>query len=150
VILVVQVVRNVVLWLLGGPAAEVTPHPLFPGEPYQIFLSWRGPLRLRSLTVALVCEEEATYRQGTDTRKETRRVHYEEVARQEGLLIDRDFPWEFRHQSRLPAGAMHSFEAGHNKVSWMIRVEGDVPGRPRLRHDFPLAVYPPRGQGGGR
>jgi hypothetical protein len=142
--LFVGLVKHLLLWRLGQPVVEIAPHPLHPGEKYQLFLSQPGPLRLTAVSVTLVCEEEATYVQGTDTRKETCLVYSEKLAEHEALLIERDYPWEVRHQSRVPDGAMHSFNAEHNKVSWMVRVEGQAPLRPRFRHDFPLVVCPPR------
>ena len=40
----------------------------------RFFVSQTGRLRLHAFSVSLVCEEEATYRQGTDVRTEKRVV----------------------------------------------------------------------------
>ena len=53
-------------------------HPLVPGGAYEIYMSQAGRLCVKSLDLKLVCEETATYRQGTNTRRATRRV-YEQV-----------------------------------------------------------------------
>jgi hypothetical protein len=148
VMLVVGLVKQFLLWRLGQPVVEISAQPLYPGEKYQFFLSQPGPLVLKSLCVTLVCEEEATYTQGTDTRKETRFVYFDEVLRQDHLVIEKDMPFEIRHEFRVPPGAMHSFEAEHNKIRWMVRVEGAVSLRPTFKHEFPLVVYPPRNRKG--
>ena len=48
-------------------------HPLLPGGEYEVFVSQAGRGRLGGLDLDLVCEEEAIYQQGTNTRAETRR-----------------------------------------------------------------------------
>ena len=55
----------------GVTQAEVSKHPLFAGDSCQAVLFQSGNLRARTLTISLVCEEIATYRQGTDTRTTT-------------------------------------------------------------------------------
>jgi hypothetical protein len=99
--------------------------------------------------LTLVCEEEVSYRQGTDTRTEKRRVHEQELYLEQELAIDRGGSHEVRRSFRLPPGAMHSFEASHNKVRWRIESEGKIPSWPDLKVHFPLIVYPPR-DGGSR
>jgi hypothetical protein len=125
------VVRNLRLWRLGQPVVEVSRHPLRPGEDCELLVSLPGEMRLRSLEVTILCEEEARYRQGTDTRTEARCVH-------------REAPGEARHRFRVPPGAMHSFEAANNKVRWLVRLEGRAAGPlgVKFKHDFPLAVHP--------
>jgi hypothetical protein len=108
-----------------------------------------GPLNRGSLAVALVCDEEAVPTEGEDAHKETRCVHHEELLHRRDPGTDGP-PCTARRRLRIPAGAMHSFEAGDNKVRWKVRVEGQTrrPLRLRFRYEFPLAVYPPREEGG--
>ena len=75
VALIVYVVRQVMIITGVGPTRlEISHHPLSPGGEYDLFLSQAGRLSMSSLAVWLACDEKASYRQGTDTRIETRRV----------------------------------------------------------------------------
>ena len=86
--------------------------------------------RSRSLELLLVCEEEATYRQGTNTRTETRQVYCQQCSaardstRQRGTAVEAECPL------LVPAEAMHSFKAGHNAIHWKLVVREDAVGRP--------------------
>ena len=116
-----------------------------PGERYELFISQAGRLRLKSLAVLLVSEEEATYRQGTNTRSETRRVYQRELFRREDFEIPRGTPLDVQCPLEIPARAMHSFKADHNEVSWKIVVEGTSVGWPHYERAFPVIVHPGNG-----
>lgn len=131
---------------VGQTFVEISDHPLFPGERYDLLVSQAGRLQINSLVVLLVCEESATYRQGTDTRTETRRVFEQELFRRENFEIHRGLPLEERFQMEIPAGMMHSFKSDHNEVDWKVVVKGDVARWPDYERSFPVVVYP--GQSG--
>jgi len=44
--------------------------------------------------VTLVCEESATYRQGTDTRSETQAVYHNEIFRRDGFTTESGVAFE--------------------------------------------------------
>ena len=71
-----------------------------------------------------MCEEAATYRQGTNTRTETRQVFRQELFRREDFEIEAGCPSRRSSTSTVPAGAMHSFKADHNEINWTLVVEG--------------------------
>jgi hypothetical protein len=98
---------------------------------------------LHSLQVVLVCDEHATFRQGTDTRTETRRVFEQSIFSQERLEIDPAAPFEHEWPFQIPSGSMHSFKSAHNEIRWQLLVKGDVAGWPNFERDYPLIVYPP-------
>ncbi|NLX97255.1 MAG: DUF3592 domain-containing protein [Rhodopirellula sp.] len=131
---------------IGPTMVEVSDHPLRPGERYQIFLSQTGRLRVNSMEILLVCEEEATFRHGTDTRTETRRVFEQPLFRREGFEVHRGMPFENLCDFEIPPGAMHSFKSPHNEVNWNVLVRGDVANWPNYERSFPIIVYP--GEGG--
>lgn len=133
---------------IGPTLVEISDHPLYPGGRYQIFLSQSGRLRLNALEMVLVCEEEATFRHGTDTRTETRCVVRQPLFRREGFEIHRGEPFENLCEFEVPAAAMHSFKSDHNEVNWKIVVRGDVAGWPDYERCFPIVVHP--GSNGGR
>ena len=148
--LIVFVFRQLLVTTGIGPTlVEISEQPLHPGERYDLFLSQTGRLKFRALEVLLVCEEEATYRQGTDTRAETRRVYQHPVFRREAFEIRRGLPFEAGCEIEVPAGVMHSLKSGHNEVSWRILVKGTVAGWPDYERSFPVIVYPEcNGMGG--
>jgi hypothetical protein len=39
---------------------------------------------------------------------------------------------------------MHSFEAGHNKIIWSLRVHGDIYRWPDVKDEYPIVVLPMR------
>jgi hypothetical protein len=132
---------------VGPTRLEISAHPLEPAGEYEIFLSQAGRLTFHSLRVLLICEEQATYQQGTNSRTETCPVFQEEVFRREGFEVQHGVPLEIRSRLRVPPGAMHSFKSAHNEVRWKLIVKGDVRGWPNYEREFPLLVYP--GAGGG-
>jgi Protein of unknown function (DUF3592) len=127
---------------VGPTTVEISLHPLVPGCRCEIFLSQTGRLRMNSLRVVCVCEEEAQYRDGTDTRTETRRVFEKEIIAKKSFEVHKGMPFEARGELRLPTGAMHSFVASHNQVRWKLVVRGDVAGWPDFENEYPLVVLP--------
>lgn len=127
---------------IGRTAAEISDHPLRPGGSYQVWVSQSGNLQVNDFRVLLVCEEEASYRQGTSTRTETKRVYESEVFRNEAFEIQKGLTYEAKCDVRVPTEAMHSFEGGHNKIHWKLLVKGDVAGWPDFDRNFKLVVVP--------
>jgi hypothetical protein len=131
---------------IGPTRLEISDHPLRPGGEYRLFLSQSGRLRVNSLGASLTCKEVATYRQGTDTRTETREVFRQELFRRETFEIQSDLPFETDLALTVPPGAMHSFAADHNKIQWALVVEGDAAGWPEFRRAFPVIVQSDGGE----
>jgi hypothetical protein len=131
---------------IGPTLLEISQHPLLPGEQYQIFLSQSGRLSVSTLSLSLVCQEEATYRQGTNTRTETREVYCRQLWRRENFEIPPGMPFEAECMLPVPVGAMHSFKSGHNKINWKLVVEGKVAGWPDFKRAFSVVVYPAGGR----
>ena len=128
---------------IGPTTIEISDHPLYPGQRYEILLSQSGHLSVRWLEMNLVCEEEATYRQGTDVRRETVQVYQQPVFHRVGFDIETEAPFQNRCELEIPRGVMHSFQSGHNAVYWKLTVRGDVVGWPPFQRNFPIIVYPP-------
>ena len=74
---------------IGPTLVEISDHPLRPGGQYRAFLSQSGRLSVNVLRVSLVCEEVATYRQGTNARSETARGFLPRAAAPRGLFDPR-------------------------------------------------------------
>jgi hypothetical protein len=129
---------------VGPTTVEVSDHPLVPGGCCEVFLSQSGRLTLKmnSLRVLCICEEEAKHTDGGDTSIETRRVFEEEIIAQEGFELQAGLPFEVRGELRLPPGAMHSLVAMNNQVRWKVVVLGDVARWPNFERGYPIVVLP--------
>ncbi len=136
-------VRQLLITTGVGPTwVEISGHPLEPAGEYEVFLSQSGRLTLKSFRVLLVCEEQATYQQGTNSRTETCPVFQEEVFAREDFEIQHGAPLEVEARLHVPPGAMHSFKSKHNEIRWKLIVKADVRGWPNYQREFPLLVYP--------
>ena len=133
------------LWVAAGVGPthiEISDHPVYPKRNYQLLLSQAGRLSIRTLELFLVCEEEATFRQGTDVRTERQQVHRERILEMHGVEIKPGKPMERECQLQLSDDVMHSFRSVNNLVCWNLVLEGNVAGRPTFHRSFPIIVYP--------
>ncbi len=140
---VTYIVREV--WLssrIGPTCVEISDLPLRPGHEYAIFLSQGGRVSLSNLKMLLVCEEEATYSQGTDIRTETKVVYENPVFERASISIEPGIPLEMRESLLIPRDAMHSFQSAHNSLRWKLVVAGTPAARPQFVRNFPIVVYP--------
>jgi len=131
---------------IGPTLIEISDHPLVPGKRYQIFISQSGGLRLKSFSMRLICEEETTYRQGTDIRVHRSLVHDQELVHHDDLEIRRGTPFEVQCELHMPERAMHSFRSNHNEIRWKLLVEGRLPRWAGFQRDFAVIVHPGDGE----
>jgi hypothetical protein len=127
---------------MGPTTLEISDHPLLPGHEYQVTLLQHGHITVRSLQLWLLCEEEATYHQGTDIRTELRVVYQQRLFQQTDFEIEPSQPFQQTATFTMPATAMHSFQSAHNAVHWKLLVKGTVAGWPDFERAFALVVYP--------
>ncbi|MEE9603830.1 MAG: hypothetical protein V3V75_11025, partial [Thermoguttaceae bacterium] len=127
---------------IGGTRIEISAHPLYPGSLYEVFLSQEGRQKMKSLEMFFTCREQATYRQGTDTRTATECVYEESVYHRKAFEVRPGIPFEDRCEIQVPADAMHSFKSDHNEIGWSLLVRGKVVGWPDFERRFPIVVYP--------
>jgi hypothetical protein len=136
----------IVRLLVGRVAVELSAHPLVAGRRYELVAEQTGLLPLGSARVALVCEESATYSQGTTSTTDRREVSARDLLSWNGRP---ESLGGARRTLEVPAGAMHSFESKNNKVTWKVVVRGRAGGLFPAQIDFPVVVYPAqRGAGG--
>ncbi|MBN1854111.1 MAG: hypothetical protein JW829_15395 [Pirellulales bacterium] len=122
---------------------EVEDHPFRPGETYEISLTQTGRMKINLLEVLLICDERATYHQGTDIRRATERVFEQIVFQKDQFEIGPGETHEEHFELIVPSQAMHSLSANHNEVLWALMVRGKVHHLPDFERRFPICVYPP-------
>ncbi|MCI0492711.1 MAG: hypothetical protein L0Z07_07225 [Planctomycetes bacterium] len=127
---------------IGTTRVEVSDHPFFPGERYQGLVSQTGRLHVRWFQVQLLCEEQAIYQQGTDTRIATARVYRDVVFSQRKFDITPGQAFESGFEFTIPVSAMHSFATSHNAVHWTLVVRGRVRTWGEIERRFLIFVYP--------
>ncbi len=128
---------------VGSTVVEISDHPLEPGGTYRLFVMQMGRMRLRSLRVELVCEEESFFRQGTDVRSDQHVALSKELLAESPVRVDPQAHWEQQLEFELPANVMHSFSATNNSVRWRLVVSGEARPWPSFCRSFPLVVHPP-------
>jgi hypothetical protein len=135
------------LLIAGGvdpTVVEISDNPLYPGGSYELFVRQPGRLSFLRFSVALACDEEATFRQGTNSRTHVERVVETEIFRRDAFTADRHEPLTARFTFHVPETAMHSFQSEHNAVKWKLVVRGELNHWPDFERSFALVVYPGR------
>ena len=137
-------VINLVMTALGVGATllELSDHPIIPGRSYRLYLMQLGVFRIRDFSVAIVCEEIARFRQGTDTITTHKEVFRKTLFQKTDFETLPDAPLVEEMRFSLPYGAMHSFFTEHNEIRWKINVRADIPQWPSLNRDSPIIVRP--------
>ena len=140
---IVLFVREFVLaTALGTTQLEISDHPLRPGGRYEVLLAQGGVGEFGELALAIEVEEQATFRQGTDTRIERRVVWQRPLESWRNVEVAPGTRFEGRSLLELPATAMHSFASEHNAVSWRVVVRGRAARWPEFSRSFPVIVHP--------
>jgi hypothetical protein len=135
--------RQVVLdIIIGTTRLEVSQHPFYPGATFKGFVLQTGRSHVRWFHVQLVCEEQAIYQQGTDTRRSTCLVYRATAFNQRKFDIRPGRAFEAEFELDVPASAMHSFISPHNAVIWTLVVRGRVARWGEFERRFPIYVYP--------
>jgi hypothetical protein len=101
-----------------------------------------GTFRFKDFTVAVVCEEIARFRQGTDTITTHKEVFSKTLFHKTDYETQPDMPLVEEMRFSLPFGAMHSFFTEHNEIRWKISVQADITHWPNLNRDCPIIVRP--------
>jgi hypothetical protein len=127
---------------IGPTNVEISDHPLRPSWKYALYLSQSGRLTIRTLVLRLVCEEAATYRQGTDVRTEIHRTFDRQIYRKTDFCIEPGMPFETDCGLEIPESAMHSFQSEHNAINWKLVVRVEADAWPPFERCFPVIVRP--------
>ncbi len=107
---------------ISPTVVEISEHPLYAGQDCLVAVSQSGIMQIRRLVVLLVCEESATFQQGTDSRTETHRVVEEVCHTEDDLTIDDQQPFATQFLITIPETAMHSFQSANHEICWKLIV----------------------------
>jgi hypothetical protein len=127
---------------MGQTTLEISDLPLLPGREFQVAIAQHGHVAMKSLQLWLVCEEEATYMQGTDIRTEAREVYRQSCFERCDFRIEPGVAFTETCSVPVPPTAMHSFQSAHNVVRWKLVVRGEAESWPLFERGFPIVVYP--------
>jgi hypothetical protein len=133
------------IWIhtgMGPTAVEISDHPLFPGREYQVHLSQSGHIDIQTIELWLLCEEEVTYRQGTDIRHELRIVFEQQLLAKGPVEIEPAAPFRAGCTLPIPLTAMHSFQSEHNAIRWKLAVRCLPAHWPQFERRYPIVVFP--------
>jgi len=120
---------------------ELSADPVCPGETVQGLVRFKKGGPLSSIHVALVCEERATYRQGSSSTTATEQVV--DVSVYEATDLQRVGPGDvFEFEVQIPEDAMHSFTGGNNEIRWELRVRRVFPPDHEHTGEYLFDVYP--------
>ena len=140
---IVLFIRQLVLTsAVGTTQLEISEHPLRPGGNYEVHLAQAGSGTFRELSITLELEEQATFRQGTDTRTERLVCWRSAVESWRNIQVAPGTCFEARANLSVPARAMHSFASEHNSVSWRVVIRGRPARWPAFSRCFPVVVHP--------
>ncbi len=129
---------------VGPTVVELDRYPVAPGVKNKIYVSQAGRLRLKFLDVLLVCVEEATFNEGTNTLTDRRKVYSHRLLRKRGVALSSDAPFRQTIEFEIPQTAMHSFQSSSNRITWQIEIHGQIQGFPRVERVFEIIVIPRR------
>lgn len=129
---------------IGPTSVEVSDLPLYPGQRYDIALVQAGRMSLKSLRLMLACDENATFREGTDVRVETRRVVLQKVMQCESVLVEPGASFVHQGELVMPQSIMHSFQSQSNSIQWKLLAQGETQRGDEFERVFPVVVFPSR------
>lgn len=126
------------------PQLEVTSIPYQLGSTPTVVYHRRSKRRVDVssciIECRLICEERATYTQGSDTATATRNV-FEEDCRGDGEGTADGFVARLDLTISASAGAP-SFDLGNNEVWWFVETRADGARLPKDTHKFKIDVGP--------
>ncbi len=126
---------------LGNPRFTLTLTEARPRLGDIIGLSWRSngsPKRLKHLRIYLEGRECATYRRGTDSVTDHSLFFQETVYQNSDAAANASGQIDLA----IPAGLMHSFDGGNNKIEWRLRIHGPIHRWPDVDEVYPVTVRP--------
>ena len=125
----------------GPPSAMLSLYRLRPGDSVTVRYdqSARRSVDVRRVLVQLILRERATYRRGTNTYTA---IHDNVIDQREspGRQVARGTALTEEHAFEVPIDSMHSLHAARNPLTWLVKVQIDVPGTPDIVEELEFVV----------
>lgn len=119
------------------PVLELASTALHPGARTRLTWQINGQVyKMDTFRISLEGRETVTYRRGTNTYTDHHEFH-------NAVLYESRMAEDFRNGSAelaIPAGAMPSFNADHNKIEWHLHVHGSIPRWPDVNNLYPVHI----------
>jgi len=127
---------------IGDTQIELDRYPLVCGKSCTVSVTQFGRVRLKLFDLLLDCNEEVTFRDGTEYRTECQQVSQTRIYRSRGVQLNPANAFTVNCRFTIPPTAMHSFQSPHNRVMWSLSVLCTSRGWPDQLTTFPLLVLP--------
>jgi hypothetical protein len=125
-----------------APVVELSREPLAPGDAFEVLVWQRGPVRVTSYELRLICEERVSWTVGDSTNSEAATVFDRALFEEGAFAVSRLDGWKRSVSAAIPELAMHSFKAPHNDVEWRLVVKAALDGWPDFEESYALRVLP--------
>lgn len=128
------------------PIVRISYQPLYLGEAFTCWIEQQAKrqVTITCLVVKLICRESATYRRGTSTTTVTHDVYSNAITTAENETIDVGRPLSAELNFQIPPDSMHTFDASHNKIQWLLDVRTQIPRWPDYTAQVMVHVAPKR------
>lgn len=138
-VVILLFIKEVIGLFNPKPVVTVNSNTLSPGETLDVAWDIKGRTsRIRKLTFTFEGREEATYRQGTDTRTDDNTFATYQIYE-----TTNEFDMQAGAASIvIPENAIHTLHAHSNKILWMIKVHGDIPRWPDIEFEYEIFITP--------
>lgn len=130
---------------VGAPEVEISSDLVHAGDQFQFRFCQpvRQTLDIDKITVRFLFRESASYSQGTTTRTDTNDQVLSEWE-QPRIHFEANQSIQLEQALHVPAGAMHSFSATHNKLQYLVAVHVAIVGWPDFKEEYEVQVAPGR------
>ncbi len=133
---------------VADPEVFISVQPVYLGETFTVRLrqQFKGRCQLNSITLKLLCREEATYRRGTNTYTDQHEVFEQVHTVAQARQVQAGDVLEEELSLTIPEDAMHTFAGTWNKILWYLHIHVDIASWPDYREDFHFHVAPRRAE----
>ncbi len=127
------------------PEVIVSEDAVRPGDTFSFSFrqTFKRAAEMKQASFQLVLRETAIYRRGTDTYT----VNHDYVVQRHDLPPRSFQAGEMLSDQRLwqiPADAMHTYVADHNRLRWLILAQVGIGGWPDFKEEYEVQVLPER------
>ena len=127
---------------VGKVRLAVAFFPTTPGRKLKCRLYFNRALSAKRVSARLVCEEIARFAQGVDAKAVRREIYSQPIYTEYEAEL-RDAARDYREfVAIVPIGAMHSFRAEHNEITWKIVAMMEFADGGTFARSFEIIVLP--------